>query len=435
MRWVAHLRLTEFLTVLAREGPGVPKGRDAAPLAVVQDGVVLEASPAAAAAGVVPGDPEAQAARRCPGLVRVAHDPVRAREAALAVWDICARATPFVEPDGERAVFLSLGAGGRRGLAHPMSAPVEAVLRLVQAIFTERGYRVATGLAPSKLVARMASVRGGLTVVRPEEVDRFVAAAPIDALWPAPDGVRTQLRRLGVATCGELREVPEGELWRHFGRLAPDLVRWARGDDPRPVLPLYPQRTVEARLAFPDPVSDTVALRAALERLARRLARQLAAAGEGCRWLTLLVEAEDGTRHEARRRFSRPTQGAAALRAALEALARPPGPVAGLVATAGDLRPALSPQGDLFTTPAEVSVAAAGGVPTGPTEGGYPGSADPHQRGARWERATAVMEALDRRYGARTAVLAGRLPVSRRERLLAFWDPLRAGPSRAGRQR
>lgn len=427
MRWVVHLCLREFLTAPDPDpallgAPGaVGTPTRGVPLAVVENGIVLEASPEAMALGVAAGDPADQAARRCPGLVRVAHDPVRAREAAAAVWDMCVRVTPFVEPDGDRAVFLSLGAGThltqlrsvprvpRRGLAHSVSAPAGAVLRLVQTIFTERGYRVWAGLAPSKLVARIASSRGGFTVVRPEEVAAFMAATPVDDLWPAPEGVRAQLQRLGVATCGDLGQVPEGELWRHFGRLAPDLARWSRGEDPHPVLPLHPQRTVEARLAFPEPVADAAALGAALDRLARRLARRLAGAGEGCRWVSLLLEADDGQRREGRRRFSRPTQSPATLRAALEALARGPGrPVVALVATAGDLRPAVAPQGDLF---GEAALA-------GPGNG--------RTRAPRWDRAAAVMEGLDRRYGGRTMLVAAQLPVSRRERLLELWDPLRA---------
>jgi len=429
VRWVAYLRLTVFRTVIERCRSGAP---DAVPLAVREGNVVIEASPEAMAAGVQPGDLVARARLVCPDLVVVQADPACYRQAARAVWDVCARFTPLVEPDGERGTFLSLA--GALKEVRPGQRPLEGLVRLLRSVAAESGFGAVGGLGTNRLIARIAADRAEeaaaaevaagrrsgvvwpfrVTVVRPGEERAFLAELPVDALWPLAPAVRERLRRLGIARLAELQAIPERELWRQFGAAAPEIARFCRGEDSRPVLPGYPQRTVEAGLSVDEPVDTAPGLEHVLTRLARQIARSLEPAREGCRWLLLELRTEDGRWIAAKRRFSRPQHSPSALRAALVALAsgrfsRPP---VEFRVTAGDLRPVPGRQLELFpgTLPAEAGQAA-------PAE-------------AAREPWAAVAEGLEARYGARVVVAGRELHPTHREAMLGFWDPLRGGAGR-----
>ncbi|MFG3283509.1 hypothetical protein [Streptomyces sp. NPDC048111] len=201
--------------------------------------------------------------------------------------------TPVVQalpPDG-----LLADLGGAEKYFGQDAGQLAAVLR-VRAL-AHLGLDCAIGLAPNPMLARMAArdARAGTTrTVRPEEVDRFLAALPVRAL----DGVgRTTARGLcayGLDTAGRLAAAPSGTVQRILGaRQGRELQERARGIDRTPVVPNASARSLGAERSFPRDELDPVHHRRALLSLAEELGVRLRGADQVCRSLALTVRYAD----------------------------------------------------------------------------------------------------------------------------------------------
>lgn len=91
---------------------------------------------------------------------------------------------------------------------------------------------MSAGVAPNKFIAKIASdwnKPDGLFVVRPEQVDAFVAALPVERLFGVGKVTAAKLRRLGAQTCGDLRGWGTDRLQQHFGSFGFRLHDLCRG--------------------------------------------------------------------------------------------------------------------------------------------------------------------------------------------------------------
>lgn len=96
----------------------------------------------------------------------------------------------------------------------------ERAERLKQRIKAEEGLTASIGVAPNKLVAKMASDRDkpdGLTVVEPGEVEEFLTGMEVDELHGVGPKTAERLEEFGVRTVEELREVSRARLVEAFG--------------------------------------------------------------------------------------------------------------------------------------------------------------------------------------------------------------------------
>src|SRR5690606_29153964 len=96
------------------------------------------------------------------------------------------------------------------------------------------------GVAPNKFIAKIASdwnKPDGLFVVRPSQVDAFLAPLPVGRIPGVGKVMERKLADIGVATVADLRTVALEELQARFGSFGAGLYRRARGIDERPVEP------------------------------------------------------------------------------------------------------------------------------------------------------------------------------------------------------
>jgi DNA polymerase-4 len=136
------------------------------------------------------------------------------------------------------------------------------------------GVTVSAGVAPNKFVAKIASdwnKPDGLYVVRPPEVDAFVAALPVRKIFGVGKVTAAKLEKLGVLTCAQLREWPLVDLHRHFGVFGKRLYELSRGIDERPVRSHQERKSISVETTY---VTDLRTLDECSNEL-RRLAEQL----------------------------------------------------------------------------------------------------------------------------------------------------------------
>jgi DNA polymerase-4 len=181
------------------------------PLAVVMGldaqghGVVTTASYAARSFGVRSAISLANARKLCPELIAL---PVRHsiyREFSARVMRILHEVSPRVQQVSIDEAFVELSdpiAGW-----HVLTAARSAILEGI-------GLACSFGIAPNKLVAKIATGQGkpvGFTVVLPGSESSFLAPLPVDELWGVGPRTAARLREIGIETLGDL--AARGNLW------------------------------------------------------------------------------------------------------------------------------------------------------------------------------------------------------------------------------
>lgn len=261
---------------------------------------------AAGAAGLVPGQPLADARAALPGLRTAPDDPPgdAAALARLALW--CGRYSPWTaaeapaaEPDGGAAgIRLDVG-----GCAHLFGGEARLAADLVGRL-GHAGYAARAGIADTlgaawaaaRFSGRFADRAPGWTVVPEGGARAFLAGLPAAALRLAPE-TAAGLEALGLRSVGALFDLPRAGLARRFGGEVLARLDAALGAAPEPLSPTPPADPHFARLEFAEPIGRAEDAAAALRRLLDDLAAGLARRRLGARRLVLtLYEPGGGAR-------------------------------------------------------------------------------------------------------------------------------------------
>ena len=199
-----------FASVAQRDNPRL-RGKPVA----VGGGVVMAASYEARAYGVRGAMGGRQARRLCPDLITVSPHFDAYVEASEAIFEVFADTAPVVEGLSMEEAFLDV-AGLER-----ISGPVERIAaRLRRRVREEVGLPLSVGAARTKTLAKMASRAAkpdGVLIVAPDNERAFLDPLPVESLWGVGAATARRLSELGVATVGELAQIPPAALVAALG--------------------------------------------------------------------------------------------------------------------------------------------------------------------------------------------------------------------------
>jgi DNA polymerase-4 len=238
-----------------------------------QRGVVATASYPARAFGIHSAMPMARAVALCPDAVVLPARHSLYRDYSRQVMAIVRDASPLVEQVSIDEAYLDL-----TDQVGTWEEAIEVARGLQGRIKEEIGLSASLGVAPNKLVAKVASDQdkpNGLTVVRPGEESAFLAPLPVRVLWGVGPVTAEKLADMEVTTVGELAQLPEEELHSRFGRNGTGMARMAQGIDERPVVTEHEPKSLSQERTFSRDISDEEVLRQQLWRLSRGVGDQL----------------------------------------------------------------------------------------------------------------------------------------------------------------
>jgi len=258
-----------YASVEMRDDPSL-RGR---PLAVggrpEQRGVVATCNYEARRFGVHSALSSALALRKCPDLLIIPPTMEKYRIASRQIMAIYRDYTAEVEPLSLDEAYLDVTHTDRcKGSATLMASEIRERVRETV------GVTVSAGVAPNKFVAKIASdwnKPDGLYVVRPHEVDAFVAALPVRKIFGVGKVTAAKLEKLGLSTCAQLREWPLVELHRQFGVFGKRLYELSRGFDERPVRSHQERKSISVETTYVTDLRTLEACAAELKRLAEQL--------------------------------------------------------------------------------------------------------------------------------------------------------------------
>lgn len=261
-----------YAAVEMRDDPSL-RGR---PLAVggraETRGVIATCNYEARAFGVHSAMATARALQLCPQLILLPPDFERYRDASRTIVAIYRDYTALVEPLSLDEAYIDVtGVDRCRGSASLMAQEIRA------RIHAEVGITASAGIAPNKFIAKVASdwnKPDGQFVVRPQDVDAFVAALPVKKIFGVGKVTAAKLNRLGVNTCGDLRAWSMADLTREFGSFGASLYRLCRGIDERPVQPDRVRKSLSVETTYTPDLADLQACRSALRALLKDFHRR-----------------------------------------------------------------------------------------------------------------------------------------------------------------
>ena len=248
--------------------------------------VVLTASYEARVFGVHSAMPMVQARRLCPQGIIVPGRMSRYAEVAQQIRRVFAEFTPLIEPLSLDEAFLDVS-----GSLQLFGSAAQIGARLKQRVREVTGLTVSVGIAPTKMVAKIASAAckpDGLLEVAPQDVASFLRPLPVGHLWGVGPTTLATLTRLGITTIADLADADPARLEARLGGIGPALWVLAQGCDSRRVDAARERQSYGEEHTFAEDVRDGEATRAAIIAHAEAVARRLRA--DGCRGRTVTVK-------------------------------------------------------------------------------------------------------------------------------------------------
>jgi len=247
-RKIIHVDMDAFYASVEQRDDPKLRGR---PVVVAWRGnrsVVCAASYEARRFGVRSAMPAMRAERLCPQAVFVPPDFTRYKAVSRQVHAIFGRYTQLIEPLSLDEAYLDVTADA--GGLPSATATAEAIRA---AIREETALTASAGVAPNKFVAKIASdfrKPDGLFVVKPAQVEAFLAPLPVGRLPGVGKVMQRKLAELGLQVVADLRPFPVEVLERRFGRWGRRLHELAFGIDERAVVSERPTLQVSAEDTF-----------------------------------------------------------------------------------------------------------------------------------------------------------------------------------------
>jgi DNA polymerase-4 len=250
-----------YAAIELRERPEL-KGRPVAVGGGSPRGVVTTCNYEARRFGVRSAMPGFKARELCPELnfLPVRFDLYRAESAKIR--KILLSYTPLVEPLSLDEAYLDVTGLGRYAW--------DIARELRARIFAATGLTCSAGIAPNKMLAKIASEwrkPNGQFAILPDEVEEFMRKLPVGKIWGVGPKSSEKFARLGMHTCNDLQRYSLPEMAGRFGRWGQELYYLCRGQDDRPVEPNRIRKSLSNECTYSENLTSLQACQTAIDAL------------------------------------------------------------------------------------------------------------------------------------------------------------------------
>jgi DNA polymerase-4 len=196
---------------------------------------IITSSYEARAQGIKTGMRLREARKLCPEIVQRPARPRRYAQVSTKIMGALACITPDIEIFSVDEAFLDL----THILPLQQRDPAWLAQMIQRQVWNASSLPCSVGLSGDKTTAKVAAKQKkpkGITVVAPWQAATFLAPLPVTDLCGINRGIGGWLAQRGIATCGQMRQLPISELARRFGNPGRRIWYMAQGSDPEPVI-------------------------------------------------------------------------------------------------------------------------------------------------------------------------------------------------------
>lgn len=279
-RVIFHLDMDAFYASVEQRDRPELKGK---PVIVgsppTQRGVVSASSYEARKFGVRSAMPSVTAGRLCPNGIFIRPRMEAYKAESYAIMAIVSRyAGELIQQVSVDEAYLDVSAKFQAAThdeclenATPLAQEIKATIK------RERGLTATIGIAPNKLLAKLASdyqKPDGLTLIRESQKVAFLRPLPVRSLHGVGTVTEQTLHNAGLRTVGDLQD-HKGDLRALVGSWGPELKRFAFGEDNRPLELGDDIKSISSENTFLKDTDDRPTLRACLKEQADDIAAKL----------------------------------------------------------------------------------------------------------------------------------------------------------------
>ena len=289
IRSILHLDADAFYASVEQAADSRLRGKAIA-VGGTQRGVVSSASYEARARGVRTAMPTTKAKKLCPELILVPGDFEKYERFSQLMFSFAYDLTPQVEICSIDEGYLDLTHSSH---GHPRNAATQ----LSQIIRDNLKITISQGLATTKFCSAVASkLRKPNHFLEVSPGSEYNFLCPLPTRWLPGVGTRTEplFLQSGLHQISQVAEMSIQDLERLVGSSAHSLQAFARGWDPRPVIPASPTpKSLGEQETFNADTHDGGYILAVLRTMTDRLCRRLREEGLAARTLTLRIRYRD----------------------------------------------------------------------------------------------------------------------------------------------
>lgn len=248
-------------------------------------GVVSTASYEARRYGIRSAMPLREAYRRCPQAIFLPVDYEEYSSVSEKIMAILREYISFVEPVSLDEAFLDVSDNVR---------PAEEIAREIKdRIMQETGLTASIGIAPNKLLAKIASdlnKPAGFTIIKEDEIEKALSELPVRSLWGVGKKTEAYLKNMGINTIGQLARLPLETLKEHFGNaFGQMLYEHSRGIDESPVITEWEPKSMSRETTYQRDTRDLGQIRSTLLELTVDVVKSLKNDGYKGRTVTVKI--------------------------------------------------------------------------------------------------------------------------------------------------
>jgi DNA polymerase-4 len=211
----------------------------------------------------------------CPNAVIVRPDMEKYVFVSRQIRALMENLTPLVQPLSiDEAVLDLSGTAALHGVP-----PAITINRLARQVEAEIGVTISIGLAPNRLLAKLAAERGkprGFSVFG-SEAAATLASEPVSLLPGIGPAQAKRLQNIGISRIGQLAALAPRAARLKLGEEGPALAARARGEDLRIVHTERDTKSLSAETTFDTDIAAPRALEPYLWQLCEKLGRRLRA--------------------------------------------------------------------------------------------------------------------------------------------------------------
>ena len=241
-------------------------------------GVVSAASYAARKFGVHSAMPLRTAYKLCPQAIFLDGHPERYRESSHRIFEVLQSFSPVVEMASVDEAYLDM-----TGTERLLGPPMRAAHLLHERVKAQTGLNCSTGIATSRLVAKICSDQAkpnGVLWVIPGQEAAFLAPLDVRRVPGVGKVMEKNLNAVGIHKVGDLARLDEAFLEQRFGKWGLALAGKARGQDAggwydTELGAEEGPKSISHEHTFSEDTADTVQIEATLARLCEMVGRRL----------------------------------------------------------------------------------------------------------------------------------------------------------------
>jgi DNA polymerase IV len=252
-------------------------------------GVVSTASYEARKFGIHSAMPLRTAYKLCPDAVFLPVDYEEYSRVSGRIKEILREFTPIIEDVGIDEAFLDISS---------IDKPSEEIAKKIKRrIKDETDLTCSIGIAPNKLLAKMASDMqkpDGFTIIKDEDVESHIWPLPARKLWGVGPKTETYLKEMGIKTIGELASLSLDRLIEEFGQSYGNyLYEASRGMDESPLITHWEPKSISRETTFQRDVDNWQVIAKTLVELTKEVVISMKEEGYQGRTITVKVRFSD----------------------------------------------------------------------------------------------------------------------------------------------